>query len=394
MSYLFHAFARGESTAGPGRFDQKQLETSFAILRLILLRGLLCTPERFKIYADPATERACKLALLRRHLPHDILVQSRACFTLMDGMHELSQQYHVSPDDPLKLLSHADIFGPFAIGLDALEARSLGILPTVYTYQSPSEVDLTRAECGVVPLASQIIHRLDEIRTLLKILSQIEAKSELFQSDILSVKDLRELGVKLQHELAIKTELAKLRKHQAKEIVHLLNSDRVAAWSLLDFVNMMLSLYQFADSTYEQAPLAFFRQKEWRLVHHMRRGLSWFSLGEHSRLTDPDPEDYSDDREAIREYVKRTRSFREATDSAEFLSKCWVLHQCDSKPFRAFIRLIVVPSVDFKSRTEEILGSLDSMPQPPTVVVRAPPWRIHLKKGVPTVQILDEKPEQ
>ena len=74
-----------------------------------------------------------------------------------------------------------------------------------------------------------------------------------------------------KYEEAVVSRINSLTARDAKKVFELFDTDRVIGWSLVDFLNMLLSLYQNADSTIDSEPLAFFFIKEeWRLIHHMR----------------------------------------------------------------------------------------------------------------------------
>jgi len=67
---------------------------------------------------------------------------------------------------------------------------------------------------------------------------------------------------------------------QRRELFELFNTDREPALSLVGFIDMMLSLFQETDSYFDHSPLAFYQQREWRLIHHMRESAIWYCLGD------------------------------------------------------------------------------------------------------------------
>jgi hypothetical protein len=88
------------------------------------------------------------------------------------------------------------------------------------------------------------------------VLSYVEGKAKAGEGDDLNFpppEDLKRLGIRVRYQREIEAELEKIDIQNAKMIFRLFNTDRVPAWNLLDFVEIMLSLYQTTDSTMEDA---------------------------------------------------------------------------------------------------------------------------------------------
>jgi hypothetical protein len=252
---LFHAFPRpSHQTDSAGRVIRKPATDEdcwrgLEILQLILTHGLLCTPEKFKLYPNYNTENKEKQKFLQANKPHDEIVQSRACFTMVDTL-ELTKEYELSQSQLTYSVAHVDLFGEFAVGLDPIEARALGVMPTVYYYRH----DIGNPYRKTAGLGSQIVERLDEVRSLFSILSYIEAWENTSPDDGLifpSAEMLKRMRIQVRYQKEIEAELTKLKAQDAALINQLFNTDRVPAWNLVDFVEMMLSLYQTTDSTIE-----------------------------------------------------------------------------------------------------------------------------------------------
>jgi hypothetical protein len=377
---LFHAFPRPPHHRDPAGKVVRDLPTDddrrkgLEILRLILTHGLVCTPEKFKLYPNYHTENKEKQKFLRAKTHHDEIVQSRACFTLMDAL-ELTQS------QPTRDATHIDLFGEFAIGLDPIEARALGITPTVYYYKH----DLGDPSTRTAGLGTQIVERLDEIRSVFSVLSYIEARanSRMDNDAFPPTEMLKSMGIHVRYQSDIEMELAKLKTEDASSIFRLFNTDRVPAWNLVDFVEIMLSLYQTTDSTIEDAPLAFFHQKEWRLVHHMMTGLIWYGLAQHSTRRDPWAVEFESDVKAIRKFIRRASPRKSEDYLTWFLNHCWVLAGTEELHFRDFVREIVVPETFYK-HAMDIVDSLPFKVRP--VITKMPPrWRIKTENGIPSI---------
>jgi hypothetical protein len=395
---LFHAFPRPphrKDAAGmvirypPSEADRwKALE----ILRLILTHGLLCTPEKLKLYPNYNTENKEKQECLHAKKHHDEIVQSRACFTLVDTL-ELSKEYQLSEGRSASHGAHVDLFGEFAIGLDPVEARALGVMPTVYYYRHDmSDPTFPSAFTKTAGLGAQIVERLDEIRSLFSVLSYIEAKATAGTiNDVVfpGPEVLKSMGIQVRYESKIAAELAKINGEDASLVFRLFNTDRVPAWNLVDFVEIMLSLYQTTDSTIEDAPLAFFQQREWRLVHHMMAGLRWFGLGNHPAYRNPLAGEFANAILDIKDFLCRDFHHKGGGSMTWFLNHCWVLVGTAQLRFRDFVREIVVPEA-FCKHAKAILDSLTFASASPVITPLPPRWKITTERGIPRiVQSLD-----
>lgn len=386
---LFHAFPRPpHRTDSLGRVirdpptDEDRWK-GLEILRLVLTHGLLCTPEKFKLYPNYETENKEKQKCLREDRHHDEIVQSRACFTLADTL-ELTKEYELSQDQPARHEAHVNLFGEFAVGLDPVGARALGIMPTVYYYRH----DIHDPSAITAGLGAQIVERLDEIRSVFSVLSYIEAKANVGGEDDMvfpAPEVLRDMGIRVRYESGIESEIAKLKTKDASRIFRLFNTDRVPAWNLVDFVEIMLSLYQTTDSTVEDAPLAFFQQREWRLVHHMMAGLSWFSLGIHPSYRNPLAREFAGAISDIKNFVRKASPYRGEDYLTWFFNHCWVLVGTADFHFRDFVREIVVPE-SFRGHAQAIVDSLQFASEARPVITPLPPrWRITAEYGIPRI---------
>lgn len=378
MKLLFHAFprARHVRTGNVGAVEwiphsTEELERGFLILGQILRHGILCTPERFAIYADPETERDLKAAAFKQGEPYTFITQSRACFTLMDR-HELSQE--ISQSGVISS-PHYRIFGPFAIGIDPLPARSLGVCPVFYYYRHlhGAKDDRIASAAPIGGLGSQIVSRLMEIATVFSVLSRIEAIARPQSNGILSEEMLDEIGITPAYEPRVEHLLAQLSRRQAADLLQYFDTDRVAAWNIVDFVNMLLSFYQSADSTLDGTPLAFFNQREWRLVYHTRGGLNWIGLGDHPYYRDPNAFDMFAQRDELKEFLLSDLQSRKRDE--DYFLNCWALNKADGLNFRDFIKEIVVPPA-YVSRAEMLLHRYDFKGKPPAVYAGTTPWRL------------------
>jgi len=382
---LFHAFPRrrdevadASNASAADSYNNKGLD----ILRFILSHGLMCTPEDFDLYPNHHTTNPIKRSLLNAGERHDRITASRGCFTLVHAM-DLSKEYQIESKEKPRYAAHSDLFGEFAIGIDPLEARSFGVLPTVYYYKH----DLIDETATVAGLGSQIVERLDEIRNVFAVLSYIEGRAHQYQppnDTFPSPEVLAKRKISVKHQPDIEAMLNTLNPTAAGYIFELFNTDRVSAWNLYDFLNIILSLYQTTDSTKENAPLAFFQQREWRLVHHKTMGLKWLGLGNHEPARNPRAVKYPEQIESLRHAVRTGRTWENEEHLQAFLQNCWVFSGTKDRQFRDFVREIVVPE-SVIGEAQKIIDDTEFNGDPPTITTLPQKWRISTADGIPNV---------
>lgn len=346
---LFHSFPRPRKHGQRG--DQAGARTQDAsaelILRSIVRRGFLCTPERLAIHPHPATQNPGKRALIANGKPEYTHIQSRMCFTLCEErelFQRVARGYTPSSADsqPASLAAHTDLFGPFSLAIDVPAARQIGILPA--TYYSPVDAHGQRYNAlgGRPGLHLQIIQKLKELRDLSVVLALVE-RSLVVQGAQLPTDDMLEaLGIDLPYQPEIVERAYRLSLAERRRVFELFNTDRESALSLVGFIDMMFSLFQETDSYFpDGTPLAFYQQREWRLIHHMRQGARWYCLGPQPAFRNPLAQDK---REAISELRQAVDDLGGVPRGDEYFSNCWVLEEIDGRPLREFISCCIVPA--------------------------------------------------
>jgi hypothetical protein len=291
---LFHCFPRPRALKESALTNWNEDITKL-VLQSILEYGVLCTPERLRVFASPQTDNEKKKEDLLRGNPEYVHTQSRFCLTLCSESELFEPKIRgITPraNGPAigdkKCLSHADLFGPCAISFEPMVSRRLGIVPT--NYFAPGDMFGNRyaPSGGEAPgLNIQMIHRLKELRELLIILAMIESSMPVGEVTLPGQDALQALGLTLPYEQKILRLIKELNFRERKNIFELFNIDREIALNLISFVEMMLSLYQETDSTIDGAVLAFYEQREWRLIHHMRLGAVWYCLGGQPEFRNP-----------------------------------------------------------------------------------------------------------
>jgi hypothetical protein len=348
---LFHSFPRPKPVS---QTAETVRNTAEGVLSAILRYGLLCTPERLRVFSDPNTQNPRKQELLRQGEPEFTHSQSRLCFTLCEP-EELFQpkirgltpglQGPTATRDAER--SHADLFGPFAIGLDPLASRQIGIVPAVYYSPSDRFGRRFNAEDGVIAgLNIQIIQRLKELRELCILLAYIERDVDIDGPPLPGDEILNALHLSLPFEAKVAERVRNLSLRQRKELFALFNIDRESALSFVSFIEMMFSLFQETDSHIDGSVLAFYQQREWRLIHHMREGTSWYCLGPQPAFRNPFAPARSREIRELRRLVSLSST---APRDESYFSACWLLEEVDGQPIRTFVKSVIAPAASLPS---------------------------------------------
>lgn len=286
---LYHGFPRGAFR----RFGQEVAnEIGVRQLGLIKRHGLLLTPEWLQIPENP-------LAAKRQgEPPKTRFVQRRACFTLVERP-DLWMGRGSVPQ------SHAELFGPFGIGLKSADARRLGAVPVYYMYHA---FDGCTSEPSDINVSRELLFNLRELRSVAIALARIEAKAAHPQRRVLDSGLLDRLGYVLEGDPEIRKRVDALHRRKARNLMWFLDTDRNPAWSLVQLIDIMFSLFQttdFADP--DQYGLreqnAYYRQREWRIVHFMSPHLRCQRLGCDSDLDGAEAMTV-EERRAIRDDLK------------------------------------------------------------------------------------------
>jgi hypothetical protein len=149
------------------------------------------------------------------------------------------------------------------------------------------------------------------------------------------------LGINLPFESEVTERVHRLHAKQRRKIFELFDIDREIALNLLSFTEMMLSLFQETDSSFDGQPFAFYQQREWRLIHHMREGMVWYSLGRHPQFRNPLARARQQQIERVRRSIER---FSTLHSNDMYFRNCWLLESVDGFPIRDYITKVVVPA--------------------------------------------------
>lgn len=290
-----------------------------ALIQLAFLGayGLLLTPEPMAIPANP---NAPKSAGMKSEFS-----QCRASFTLIDRSDlwtpGATTQFRVEGK------SHADLFGAYAIGIDAVDAREFGVAPVSYYYSGLEAQNRTH----------ELLFRLRELHNLCSLLALVEsrigAKDAISKCDLLR-RDLFPRGV---DDAVARIEAAD--QEALRNFHDLIDTDRPAAWRLADNLEILFDTFQTADSNTSIGSLAYYEQREWRITRAFGDHLDVRSLGPPDEDTKSKIRSF-DDRQALRDVLSSSDGY--FTD--ERLDACVVVAGTSERRFFDFVREVIAPA--------------------------------------------------
>ncbi len=347
---LIHSFPRPRPGVSIG-----EDKVAKGIVGSIFQYGLLCTPERLRIYPSPSTLNERKKMLIAEGEPEYLHPQSRFCLTLCEPKELFIPKIRgLTPGEegpkPVagKICSHADLFGRYAITFDPIMGRRIGFVPTIYF--SPDDISVGPRAYPSPPrqriapgFSLQIISRLNEIRGLLVLLAFIEEGAIVENGKLVESKILEQSGFHLEYENETLERVRSLSCAERALFLSNLANDREGAAVLKSAVEIVLSLFQQTDSTEGTDLLAFFQQREWRLVHHNRENLKWFCLGQQPSFRSSIQKQREAEAEVIREMLNSNTN---KSRSEEYYNHCWILESVDGEPIQSYIKSIICPALE------------------------------------------------
>lgn len=245
--FFYHSFPRTVDRNGV-RFLSPNEEESIGldILDSIVEHGLLLTPEEFRIpreFNQPAStiERTLKRP------------GRRACFTALDEN---------------ELNDHSKTFGSFCLAIDAIDARLLGMMPTMYVYSATNDsqtktIDITDGGFGI-----GLVHRLRDIHALCSSLANFEAKLKKVDdrfSYAYCQETLNFFGMQIEDDDNNIGAFNDTSTILAKQIIEHLPAKRAPMQDLVMAIEMLLGMFQSTDG-HTGKDLLYYAQREWRLI--------------------------------------------------------------------------------------------------------------------------------
>jgi hypothetical protein len=318
--------------------DGTELQAGLGVLRSILFHGLMLTPERRpfgfeRSYAVP-----------------------RACFT-EDTVDNLSaREVPVAAD---MMCNHFELFGPFAIGIDKEMARKLGMNPVLYMATGGGEY---------TAFADVIADGVRKIHNVLMILSHLESRANPDHDATREIgwalprERLGEPGVDFVADPTTRVEEAMglidtLPPQEAKRFEEIFANDGRPFWQLAEHTMFLLDIMQDVDSSraVEKRPLAYYRQREWRLLAIFHGDVIWVPLSEAGVVQ---------------------QAFRDRRVNDHVSARDWLLAGKGAQPFCSMIDEIIFPDCCRES-IDQLVRELAAAGRP--FAARLTPYKIEDK---------------
>ena len=336
---LYHCFPRrpyGHISDGLPLTDA-ELKLGMQILESIFRFGLLLKPE------DAFEPDALDDAKIDSVGPSQ---HPRCCFTENDFLGITTPEVSFQRG----LRSHLDIFGSFAIGIENPTGRQLGINPCNYYYRTSEEFD----DPHLRALSEHLLLSLNQIRNTLVLLSEVEAianpeDDHPRRGNAVQREKLKYIGVSYENEGEQKiAEIAKnldnLTISEAKKLDESISNTHYPFWYLSQQLTFLIHLFQNADSQKNRRELAYYAQREWRLVRFFHGDLRFLPIS-------AQPEEImslSDEETDVINLFLETEpdlrhSFKQVYEKDISLEGSWLLFRSGDYDIREFVSEIIVP---------------------------------------------------
>ena len=217
-TFLYHSF--------PRRAGADALVKGVEILRLILEKGLLLTPERIifrEQLADGADGR------------ESWIFQKRVCFTELE---------------PSELPEHAATFGPFSLEWDVATLRKFGTIPVFY-------VPLTSKLGTLDGIGASMLARLGEAQELL-------VRIEKMKATIRQTPNPDELMSGTTN--GIVTSTTRCSVGGAADLISILEREIQPVEALTATIRAMFGYFYPTENLSHTTELGYYQQHEWRIV--------------------------------------------------------------------------------------------------------------------------------
>ena len=220
MNYFFHSFPRSRRDESRDR----QFAKGLRIAESLLANGLLLTPENYSLpIIGDAGEAIDTLTATQR----------RACFTELPAA---------------DLPQHSKTFGPFALAFSVERLRQLGALPVFY-------IPTRMAEGYLSNLGSEVLLGVTDAARIIASLAMIQRK--LAESPDIQLKFRgKVLDYSVQESAVIRS------------FIDTLFESALTDAATTDFrLAAAASCFYPTENTAYTEQLAYYRQREWRIVH-------------------------------------------------------------------------------------------------------------------------------
>lgn len=164
---------------------------------------------------------------------------------------------------------------------------------------------------------------------------------------------LSQIGVDYHGEtgdviIKVKKRLSELTEKQAKSIDKLISNTHYPYWYLVQQITFLIHLFQNADSRENRRELAYYTQREWRLVRFFHGNLKFLPI---TKQAEEVISVNAEEKDIIDEFIDASEAIAERM-SGEFKRKVhmdgsWLLFSVGEHHVREFISEIIVPEKYF-----------------------------------------------
>ena len=298
--YFYHSF--------PRRFREdpaSEIDSGLQILSSIIASGFLLTPETTEwreSLSDGSLGKAWKVC------------QKTCSFT------ELASR---------ELQDHSEEFGKFSIEFDLQAFRELGGLPVFYLPRATAD------DHGLESIAATLMARIGETQTLLEQLAELEklVSANEDKSQLLVITNDVQQGY------------TRCSLGGAEDVLKYLTHGKQPVGSLSNSLAGLSALFYPAENFQYTGLLAYYRQREWRLVSN---------IIQHGQSVDRDLT--APEKAALMaidsEFFGQEMEFR--TGTCHRVDECRLFNKLNGKPLIQYANRVIVPG-DALARAEELL---------------------------------------
>ena len=304
-TFFYHSFPRPHQ--GEPRGDL--LARGCGILHSIRRTGLVLAPEVVPWTTPVSLGSPSPIRILQR----------RVCFTELDRN---------------ELPEHSKRFGPFAIEFDATSLRRAGALPVVYMPQALSKDD------HLALLGPFIVGHLGHIEHTIRKLNELHQSTDLEHlrqqyPDVNRIADDCVVNLRSGDEKRGIIEESQVPLAAIRDMLAYLGFENAPFPAMTGALSIVQSLFYPTDDEHVDEPLAYYRQREWRItadfsVNNRPRG-RLLPKSERQRLLEVDGP-----------FWKRELSFQDETFRR--VDKVVSLDVPSAKDVRSMMTRLVVPS--------------------------------------------------
>ena len=304
-TFLYHSFPRPRA----GETHRELLTRGWRILQAIRGTGLILAPE-VVTWSTPVSIGS----------PSPIrILQQRTCFT------ELRRS---------ELPGHSEHFGPFAIEFGTTSLRRAGALPVIYMPQALSEHDhlalLGPFIVGHLGHIEHMVRKLNDLRqwTDLDHLRQQNPDAERIDEDCVVNLQSGDKQRGIIQESAVPLTAV-------RDILDYVGFENAPFTAMIGSLSIARSLFYPTDNEHDDVPLAYYRQREWRIAGN-------FSMNNKPRARPLLKREQQQLLEIDGDFWKRKLSFQD--DTFRRVDKAMSLTIPPSEDVLSMITRLVVPS--------------------------------------------------